>query len=213
MGDSVDDAGSEGADLGPDIAALQAHVLAVVDRAVSGGRLPWDANALYAVFIADDVYAPGLCTRYCGWHSYAAPYAPSGGGAAGAIKFALVGSVMACPDACALDALRQGPGGAWLTPNGDADADAMAQVLVHEIAEAVTDPQLDAWRVWLCFWGASGACPGPPPPLRRPPHPRTAFAGPLTTEPRRLRHLPSPFRDWAPGMTTRARRTPTSAHG
>ena len=31
------------------------------------------------------------------------------------------------------------------SPNGDMGADAMASVIVHEIEEAATDPQLNAW--------------------------------------------------------------------
>jgi hypothetical protein len=38
-----------------------------------------------------------------------------------------------------------GSGGGMTAPNGDPGADGMASILTHEMEEATTDPQLNAW--------------------------------------------------------------------
>jgi len=105
-------------------------VEAVVSRALTSGALPHDSNGVYFVLTSSDVNeTSGFCTQYCGWHTHAS--------IAGAdIKFAFVGNPDRCPSACE----AQGTG-----PNGNAGADGMASVIAHELEEAVTDPDLNAW--------------------------------------------------------------------
>src|SRR5206468_2297507 len=52
------------------------------------------------------------------------------------IKFAFIGNPDRCPSACA----AQSTG-----PNGNAGADGMASIISHELEEAVSDPDLNAW--------------------------------------------------------------------
>ena len=73
----------------------------------------------------------GFGTRYCGWHTYGTsstlnriPYI--------AIQDFTTTDLSACA--------RQ-----TVSPNGNAQLDAMASVLVHEIDESITDPYLNAW--------------------------------------------------------------------
>lgn len=107
-----------------------AKVTAVVSSAITSGRLPADANGVYFVLTSKDVAeSSGFCTQYCGWHTYATI-------AQKAIKYAFVGDASRCLSACAAQATG---------PNGNAGADAMASVVAHELEEAVTDPQLNAW--------------------------------------------------------------------
>jgi hypothetical protein len=47
-----------------------------------------------------------------------------------------VGNADRCPSACEAQTT---------SPNGNAGADAMASVIAHELEEAVTDPNLNAW--------------------------------------------------------------------
>ena len=102
----------------------------VVANAIGGGTLPKDTNAVYFVLTSADVNATsGFCTQYCGWHTHG-----SIGGVD--IKYAFVGNPDRCPSACE----DQTTG-----PNGNAGADGMASIIAHELEEAVTDPNLNAW--------------------------------------------------------------------
>jgi hypothetical protein len=102
----------------------------VVADAINSGRLPKDTNAVYFVLTSSDVTASsGFCTQYCGWHTH--------GTIAGSdIKYSFVGNPDRCPSAC--EAQTTGP-------NGNAGADGMASIISHELEEAVTDPDLNAW--------------------------------------------------------------------
>lgn len=107
-----------------------AQIQAVVSSAISSGRLPKDTNAVYFVLTSSDVTASsGFCTQYCGWHT-------NGTIAGSDIKYSFVGNPDRCPSACE----QQTTG-----PNGNAGADGMASIISHELEEAVTDPDLNAW--------------------------------------------------------------------
>jgi hypothetical protein len=102
----------------------------VVADAINAGRLPKDTNGVYFVLTSADVTASsGFCTQYCGWHTH--------GTIAGSdIKYSFIGNPDRCPSAC--EAQTTGP-------NGNAGADGMASIISHELEEAATDPDLNAW--------------------------------------------------------------------
>jgi hypothetical protein len=102
----------------------------VVADAINQGRLTKDTNAVYFVLTSSDVTASsGFCTQYCGWHTH--------GTIAGSdIKYSFIGNPDRCPSACE----QQTTG-----PNGNAGADGMASIISHELEEAATDPDLNAW--------------------------------------------------------------------
>jgi hypothetical protein len=107
-----------------------AAIQTVVSSAISSGRLPKDTNAVYFVLTSSDVTASsGFCTQYCGWHTH--------GTISGSdIKYSFVGNPDRCPSSCAAQTVG---------PNGNAGADGMASIVAHELEEAVTDPDLNAW--------------------------------------------------------------------
>ena len=107
-----------------------AAIQGVVSSAITTGRLPKDTNGVYFVLTSSDVTASsGFCTQYCGWHTH--------GTISGSdIKYSFVGNPDRCPSAC--EAQTTGP-------NGNAGADGMASIIAHELEEAVTDPDLNAW--------------------------------------------------------------------
>jgi len=107
-----------------------ADIQAVVSSAIAGNRLPKDTNGVYFVLTSADVTASsGFCTQYCGWHTH--------GTISGSdIKYAFIGNPDRCPTACEAQATG---------PNGNAGADGMASIIAHELEEAVTDPDLNAW--------------------------------------------------------------------
>ncbi len=94
------------------------------------GKLPKDTNAVYFVLTSADVNATsGFCTQYCGWHTHGTIQGSD-------LKYAFIGNPDRCPSACAAQTT---------SPNGNAGADGMASIISHELSEAVTDPDLNAW--------------------------------------------------------------------
>ena len=131
---SANDAYSQGS------ALSDAQILNVVKNQINTGAFPLDTDAIYMVLTSADVNATsGFCTSYCGWHN-----AASVNGAT--IKYSFVGNGDRCPGNCYI----QTPG-----PNDNAGADGMASVIAHEIEEAATDPQLNAW--WQTSSGMENA--------------------------------------------------------
>jgi hypothetical protein len=105
-------------------------VATIVSSAISSGRLPKDTNGVYFVFTSADVHeTSGFCTSWCGWHTH--------GTIAGAdIKYSIVSDPSSqCPSSCSMNQ----------APNGNLGADAMASIFAHELEEATTDPDLNAW--------------------------------------------------------------------
>jgi hypothetical protein len=106
------------------------QIQAVVSSAITSGRLPKDTSGVYFVLTSADVTASsGFCTQYCGWHT-------RGTISGSDIKYSFVGNPDRCPTSCA--AQTKGP-------NGNAGADGMASIIAHELEEATTDPDLNAW--------------------------------------------------------------------
>jgi len=105
-------------------------VKTVVTSAISGGHLPSDTNALYFVLSSSNVSeTSGFCTRYCGWHTH-------GTISSSDIKYSFVGNASRCLNGCAAQTI---------SPNGNAGVDGMISVIAHELEEADTDPDLNAW--------------------------------------------------------------------
>jgi hypothetical protein len=122
-GGSVSDAYSQGTRL------RDSSILTIVNRALSNG-LPYNSNAVYFVLTSSDVSeSSGFCTKYCGWHTAAT----SGGRR---IRYSFVGNANRCLNACAAQTTG---------PNGNAGVDGMISVVAHELEEAISDPDLNAW--------------------------------------------------------------------
>ncbi|HEX3153857.1 MAG TPA: hypothetical protein VHV32_04490 [Candidatus Angelobacter sp.] len=116
----------------------------VISAPLTSGKLPVDPNGIYFVLTSPDVtltFPPvagkpqGFCTAFCGFHT-------SGTLGTTDIKVAFVGDpATQCPSGhaggtCSVQAL---------SPNGNEGADAMANVMAHELNETITDPDGNAW--------------------------------------------------------------------
>jgi hypothetical protein len=102
----------------------------LVVNAINSGKLgPADANGVYFVLTSSDIAKSGFCTQYCGWHTYATVQGT-------AVKYSFVGNANRCLNACSAQTI---------SPNGNAGVDGMVSVIAHELEEATTDPQLNAW--------------------------------------------------------------------
>ncbi len=102
---------------------------AIVSSAITSGRLPSDTNGVYFVLTSADVTKTGFLTSYCGWHTNATINGAD-------IKYAFVGN----PGANAACSVQTS-----VSPNNNVGADAMASIVSHELEEAATDPDLNAW--------------------------------------------------------------------
>jgi hypothetical protein len=103
----------------------------IVTLALNSGALgPKDANGIYFVLTSADVHKSGFGTSYCGWHTHA-----NIGGTD--VQYGFIGDPsVQYPANCG----EQATG-----PNGSSGADAMASIVSHELEEAITDPDLNAW--------------------------------------------------------------------
>jgi hypothetical protein len=108
-----------------------ANIQSIVSSAITSGALPSDVNGIYFVLTDKTVKATsGFCTQYCGWHTHATIGGKD-------IKYSFVGNPETqCPSGCGVNSP---------TLNGTPGADAMASIVAHELEEAVTDPDLNAW--------------------------------------------------------------------
>jgi hypothetical protein len=102
----------------------------IVSNAISSGAFPKDTNGIYFVLTAADVNeTSGFCTQYCGWHT-------NGSISGSDIKYAFIGNPARCLSSCAAQST---------SPNGSAGADGAASIIAHELEEAASDPDLNAW--------------------------------------------------------------------
>jgi len=102
----------------------------IVSKAIGSGALPKDKNGIYFVLTSKDVNeTSGFCTQYCGWHTHGTIRKAD-------IKYSFVGDAARCLSGCAAQST---------SPNGNPGVDGMISVIAHELEEAATDPDLNAW--------------------------------------------------------------------
>ncbi len=109
-------------------------ILNIVAQAINSHQYPLDPNGIYFVLTSSSVTeTSGFCTSYCGWHT-------SGLVNNVRVKYAFIGDPSTqCPTSC-ISFENQAT-----SPNGVINADGMISVIAHELEEAVTDPNLNAW--------------------------------------------------------------------
>jgi len=130
LSNSVTYAGSTTDSYSQGTALTDSQIRTVVSTAITSGALPVDTSGVYFVLTSADVTASsGFCTQYCGWHTHATIAGVD-------IKYSFVGNPDRCPSACAAQTT---------SPNANAGADGMASIIAHELEEAHTDPDLNAW--------------------------------------------------------------------
>lgn len=108
------------------------QILSTVNNTINSGVLgPFDPNGVYFLITSSDVTASsGFCTQYCGWHTYA-------NRTGGVLKYSFVGNSARCLSGCAAQST--------VSPNGNPGVDGSISIITHELEEAHTDPQLNAW--------------------------------------------------------------------
>ena len=133
-GGETTDTGSAGTRL------RDSSILNIVNNAISGGKLPYDANGVYFVLTSSNISEQsGFCTRYCGWHT-------ANNGSVGHLRYSFVSNANRCLSACAAQTT---------SPNGNAGVDGMISVIAHELEEATSDP--DPTSGWADSGGSENA--------------------------------------------------------
>jgi hypothetical protein len=123
--------GGETTDNGTSTSLTDANIQSIVVNAISSGRLTNDPNGVYFVITSSNVTASsGFCTNYCGWHTSATT-------SVGKVRYSFVGNAKRCLSSCA----AQGT----VSPNNNPGIDGAISVLTHELEEANTDPDINAW--------------------------------------------------------------------
>jgi hypothetical protein len=115
-------------------------ILAAIYTVLTQARLPIDENGVYFVITSADVdEKSGFCTKSCGWHTNTI-YTDK------KIKFAFIGNPERCLSKCSIyQGLSLNPTDV-ISPNGNLGADAMANLIAHELVEAINDPNNgDGW--------------------------------------------------------------------
>jgi hypothetical protein len=127
------DTGSEGSNLSD--TTLQT----VVKKAISGGHLPLDTNAIYHVLTSSEVNeTSGFCSAYCGFHNHMTVSGKD-------IKYSFIGNPVHCTSFHGVADCQGDANNITQSPNNDPGVDAMISVVAHESEEATSDPDLNAW--------------------------------------------------------------------
>mgnify|MGYP006279119829 CR=1 FL=1 len=120
-----------------------ADVATYINRALSTGVVTAPQTGTKAIYVylgANNTrLSSGFGTAYCGWHTYGTL------GSRNIPYIAIQDFQSKYLSSCAAQTI---------SPNGDAQLDAMASVLVHEIDEVITDPDI---RTWYDSRGAENA--------------------------------------------------------
>lgn len=107
------------------------QILSTIVSTIKSGVLgAFNPNGVYFLVTSSDVTASsGFCTQYCGWHSSSAQ-------TFGRLRYSFVGNAKRCVTSCAPQST---------SPNGNPGVDGSISVLTHELEEAHSDPDLNAW--------------------------------------------------------------------
>ncbi len=108
----------------------------IVTHAIDAG-LPANQNGVYLVITAPDVKIAGFCASYCAYHTTSSTIYSGLH-----IRFALIPDPTQKCSGCNGGIAVYGD---KVTPNNDMGADTMADDIMHELSETVTDPDISAW--------------------------------------------------------------------
>ena len=116
------------------------QIRTLITNAITSGKFPSDVDGIYYLLTTKDVNATsGFCTQYCGWHTHTSVSGVD-------IKYSFVSDAARCITACAAQST---------SPNDNPGVDGMASVIMHEMEETASDPDLNAW--WQTSTGMENA--------------------------------------------------------
>lgn len=117
----------------------------IIKDDITSGVLPLDVNGVYLVLTSADIRQVDTpfesCNDYCGWHSSMEFQNTD-------IKYSWIGDTAQCPDDCSVEPEYISLG-IMQSPNNDWSADGMSNIMLHELAETATDPDVFGHRAWM----------------------------------------------------------------
>jgi hypothetical protein len=117
----------------PSSSPTDANMQALIDCGFSHTKISPDASTVYAIFTPSGInLGGGFGSQYCAYHYWYT----SGYPGAGVIKYAAMPYDWQYPSGCAVQST---------TPNNDPAADTEVNTLAHELEEAASDQQGNAW--------------------------------------------------------------------
>jgi hypothetical protein len=123
--------GGEYTNTGTKTRLRDADILSIVSGSIGAGKLPYNPSGVYFVVTSSNISeTSGFCTQYCGWHT-------AGNVSAGHVRYSFVGNAKRCLSGCAAQST--------VSPNNNPGIDGSISVMTHELEEAATDPDLNAW--------------------------------------------------------------------
>lgn len=122
-------------------------VFGSISDTISNGTLPYDPNGVYFLLPSKEVPLDGYCYYYCGYHE--SGLVSLGDSGQGLIRYSIVPSTDGCTGAYGCNP--------W-SVSGVSNADGMASIMAHELAEAASDPDpllgsLGIYVAWRDGWG------------------------------------------------------------
>ena len=117
--------------LSPGTASTGDVVKSAISRGLFGSTSV-DPNALYFILTSPSISVSGFIVTFCGYHGYDIPTG---------LTYSFVGD----PTKNIASGLSSCSGQTIASPNGNVAADSMSSVIAHELVEAVSDPQVNAW--------------------------------------------------------------------
>lgn len=132
---------------------IDGDVQAIVTDALRAGSLPYDSNGLYFVLLdketTESSFGGFFCATYCGWHY--SDYIDRVN-----IKFSMVADPFPCLNGCTISSLFD-QYGIDQSPNNNWTADGMVSVMIHELEESITDPNVITNPAWNDLNGSESA--------------------------------------------------------
>lgn len=113
----------------------------VVISAINKLGLSVDPDGLYLLLADDNIQIESMCSTACGWHKYILVDDVL-------VPYAVVINTEICPHYCHNSEFWtvNDAGGQPSSPNENLVADGMINVIMHELAETLTDPFINGWN-------------------------------------------------------------------
>lgn len=128
---------------------LTGDIQAIIADAIASNNLPLDSNGIYFILTSSDVKQTlgfsAFCVDFCGWHEHFSISDVD-------IKYSFVGNPKLCPSSCIPDANE------LQSPNSNIGADSMVSIIAHELAEAASDPDINAWYGNISYMENADMC-------------------------------------------------------
>lgn len=131
---------------------LDEDIGSIVSDSIDGGKLPLDIDGIYFVITAADVHEGNgwfeFCQSFCGWHRNINAFDSN-------LKIAFIGDTESCYN-CSVKQTYESFG-FTTSPNDNWEGDQMVSIILHELVESVTDPDVYTQLAWTDAYNQENA--------------------------------------------------------